>query len=342
MTFPGTYNINYYYGDTLEFLVTPKDVSGVPFTLENYGSVRFNIAEERGALAANQIACYAAITDDKRSVLCAITPTNANSLDPTKEYVYDVEVVSQQSPYDKVYTLLTGTVSITRDVSFPVIAAPGEVPFNPTDLVINNIGFSSITASWTPPSTGVVVTGYKVAVIPYTATNATLAAALTSPQAQLGPTATSYTFFGLQENTQYSLVIVSIGAEGDGSSDTLLTNALPIMTDDNPLTLEPDFFVTIGSATEYSIDGSPNDGITVVRGESYVISVDAAGENFWIQTSGSGYVSEDAYSSGVNNNGTDSGLINWVVAQDTPNFLYYQSQNTFDMRGIITVIDGGS
>ena len=51
MSFPGTYNINYYKGDTFEFRVYPKDSSGAPFDLTGYQSsdVKFSIAAARGA-----------------------------------------------------------------------------------------------------------------------------------------------------------------------------------------------------------------------------------------------------------------------------------------------------
>ena len=47
MSFPATYNINYYMGDTFEFRIFPKDASGAPFPLAQYPNVRFTIAEKR-------------------------------------------------------------------------------------------------------------------------------------------------------------------------------------------------------------------------------------------------------------------------------------------------------
>lgn len=342
MTFPGTYNINYYYGDTFEFLVSPKDSNGAAFSLEDFGAVRFNLAPSRGAIAAEQISCYAAITQDKRSVLCAITPENSLELNPAQQYVYDVEVVSQRSPYDKVYTLVTGNVNITPHVSLPIVAGPGEIPNNPTNLVITQVGSSFITAEWTPPSEGVPVTGYKVAVVPYTTDQAVLEAALDSPQDTLGASSTSYTFFGLSENTDYSLIVLAVGSEGDALRSSLLTNTSPQKTSDDPNTQEPDFFVTNNGNIEYLIDGVPNEGITLIRGESYIFSINAPGHPFWIQTTGTGYDANNVYNEGITNNGTDSGLLNWIVSESTPDFLYYQCQNHVDMKGIISIVDGGA
>jgi uncharacterized repeat protein (TIGR02543 family) len=51
-------------------------------------------------------------------VVCAITPENGAFMDPTKTYVYDVQIYSQGSDtYDKVFTLITGSISVTDDVT---------------------------------------------------------------------------------------------------------------------------------------------------------------------------------------------------------------------------------
>lgn len=57
MTFPATYNINYYLGDTHEFKVYPKDSSGAAFPLATYTDVEFIIAETGAplSLAQNQL-----------------------------------------------------------------------------------------------------------------------------------------------------------------------------------------------------------------------------------------------------------------------------------------------
>lgn len=120
MAFPGTYNISYYKGDTFEFRIYPKDVSGAAFDLTDFlanGSAKFTIATARGA-GATQIAATAQISSDLTHVACVITPSQGESLDAAIQYVYDVEIsrtVSGSYPY--VYTLLTGTVSVTDQVS---------------------------------------------------------------------------------------------------------------------------------------------------------------------------------------------------------------------------------
>lgn len=120
MAFPGTYNISYYKGDTLEFKIYPKDASGAAFDLSSFssnGTAKFTIADQRGS-SGSQIQATAEIASDLTHVKCVITPSQGAQLDPGTQYVYDVEIsrtVSGSYPY--VYTLLTGTVSITDQVS---------------------------------------------------------------------------------------------------------------------------------------------------------------------------------------------------------------------------------
>jgi hypothetical protein len=112
MAFPGTYNINYYEGDTYEFKIYPKNSVGSTFNLSGY-SVQFFIATARGS-GATQYECQASISVDS-VVTCKIPPGVGRQLTAGTTYYYDVEV---RKPADgTVYTLLTGTVSVTADVS---------------------------------------------------------------------------------------------------------------------------------------------------------------------------------------------------------------------------------
>lgn len=119
MAFPGYFNISYYRGDSYEFRVYPKDAAGAAFSLDGY-SVKFRIAETRGATAL--IEGYASIDETTKSfITCAIQPGNGASMDPTKKYVYDVEVTKTASPYPfpLVYTLLTGEITLVEQVTPP-------------------------------------------------------------------------------------------------------------------------------------------------------------------------------------------------------------------------------
>lgn len=122
MAFPGEVNIDYYKGDTYEFNIYPKLSNGSAMDLTGY-SVKFNVGETRGS-SINLQECYASIPqvsgqDYPNYVTCAIRPDDLLSFDPQKTYYYDVEITKTSVPYDYVYTLVTGTVSITEQVTLP-------------------------------------------------------------------------------------------------------------------------------------------------------------------------------------------------------------------------------
>lgn len=123
MAFPGTYNISYYRGDTLEFRVYPKDASGAAYDLSTY-TTTFTVAPARGAAGVvGSVECYSAASADGTYILCAITPQEGLQLTAGTQYVYDVQITDLDTDagdniyYDKVFTLLTGTVSVTDHVS---------------------------------------------------------------------------------------------------------------------------------------------------------------------------------------------------------------------------------
>lgn len=157
MAFPGTYNISYYKGDTYEFRIYPKTANGDIFDLTPYAginlgdwdnnpatpdtypdggtydddgdpitpqvpyeSVMFLFADSRGS--SNWHQCVAWISDDKTYIQCAIRPQDAQYLDAGSTYVYDVQVsrdpdMTQPVPYPVVHTLLTGTITVTGQVT---------------------------------------------------------------------------------------------------------------------------------------------------------------------------------------------------------------------------------
>ena len=112
MAFPGTYNFSYYQGDTYEFKIYPKNSIGGTFDLSNF-QVQFYVATSRGS-NATQYQCQATINLDS-SITCIIPPGVGRSLTAGTNYVYDVEV--RRASDNTIHTLLTGTISVTADVS---------------------------------------------------------------------------------------------------------------------------------------------------------------------------------------------------------------------------------
>lgn len=119
MAFPATYNINYYMGDTHEFRIYPKDASGQPFPLAEYPSVKFIIAERRGAPLSSDdppVEAYATFSNDRTNILCSINNLHSPSLNSEKTYVYDVQINKTGTPYDSVFTLITGNITIQDQI----------------------------------------------------------------------------------------------------------------------------------------------------------------------------------------------------------------------------------
>lgn len=110
MSFPGTYNFNYYRGDTNEFVIRPKTSTGSTFPLDGY-TAEFFIANQRGPLGT-QVEAQATVNTTTDIVTCTITPNIGGTLS-AGTYVYDVQITDNIV----VYTLLTGTITVTEDVT---------------------------------------------------------------------------------------------------------------------------------------------------------------------------------------------------------------------------------
>jgi hypothetical protein len=111
MAFPGTFNFNYYEGDRYEFSISPKNSDGSAFDLANYTS-QFKIGTSRGP-GATQFTALATISEGQ--VFCTILPEVGRTLVAGTPYVYDVEISKQAGAF--VFTLLTGNITVTADVS---------------------------------------------------------------------------------------------------------------------------------------------------------------------------------------------------------------------------------
>ena len=99
MAFPGTYNFNYYRGDTAEFVIQPKTSNGEAFDLTGY-TANFTIATARGIGGTSATAVVNDVTN-------IITCTN----------VYDVQITNATPNPDVIFTLLTGTITVTNDIT---------------------------------------------------------------------------------------------------------------------------------------------------------------------------------------------------------------------------------
>jgi hypothetical protein len=118
MAFPGTYNFNYYRGDTYQFVIRPKNANGSTMSLDSYdGNAVFTIANRRGS-AGTQIDATATVDTTNDIVTCTIEPEQGRLLAAGTTYVYDVQI---DNGANVIYTLLTGSITVTDDVSGAVI-----------------------------------------------------------------------------------------------------------------------------------------------------------------------------------------------------------------------------
>jgi hypothetical protein len=111
MAFPSTYNFTYYRGDTGQFVIRPKNSNdSSAFNLTGYTAL-FTIANQRGS-AGVQVEAVATVDTATNVVTCTITPSVGRSLS-AGNYVYDVQIDNTS----QVFTLLTGSITVTDDIT---------------------------------------------------------------------------------------------------------------------------------------------------------------------------------------------------------------------------------
>lgn len=120
MAFPANFNFSYYQGDRYQFVIRPKQSNGEPFDLSGYTGL-FTVATTRGdfeaILGPNASAGYtstASVDFAAGTVTCAIEPEFGQTL-TGNSYVYDVEISASAGL--AVHTIVTGNISVTRDIT---------------------------------------------------------------------------------------------------------------------------------------------------------------------------------------------------------------------------------
>lgn len=96
-------------------------------------------------------------------------------------------------------------------------------------------------------------------------------------------------------------------------------------------------FTTHGDYTYYVADQA-NPELTLKRGITYQFQMNTPGHPLWIKTKLSPGV-ENAFNNGITANGTDKGVITFVVAPDAPDELIYNCQYHVMMHGVIHIIN---
>lgn len=117
MSFPATYNIRYYKGDLYQFVIRPKTSAGdiYPIDSATYDAY-FRISTARNISASATVSGNTSIGDN--AVTCELRPSVGGSLTPGTTYYYDVSIEDKLDS-NIVYTLLTGTITVTGDITEP-------------------------------------------------------------------------------------------------------------------------------------------------------------------------------------------------------------------------------
>jgi hypothetical protein len=114
MSFPATYNIRYYKGDLYQFVIRPKTSAGEIYPVDETYDSFFRISTQRSPTTAATIAADSSIGDN--AITCELRPATGNSLVPGTTYFYDVSIQLKENSAI-VYTLLTGTITVTGDIN---------------------------------------------------------------------------------------------------------------------------------------------------------------------------------------------------------------------------------
>jgi hypothetical protein len=163
------------------------------------------------------------------------------------------------------------------------------------------------------------------------------------------PPATNFTlqFSNIPVKTQNTTITIYLNNTTNKTVGNVVTingggNVTPNFANGVSIVTASTIVVTNSGSGAYLINGSSNAVISLVRGNTYYLQMNASGHPFWIQTVSGGYSSGNIYNSGVTNNGYDTGIITFTVPIDAPNTLYYACQYHASMQGSITITGSGS
>lgn len=129
----------------------------------------------------------------------------------------------------------------------------------------------------------------------------------------------------------------------DPSFATTITNQIADKVDTSTYqtTAAPStaFSVVNNGASAYTINGSDNPTLSLMRGQKYVFNVNASGHPFHIQTVDGAYSSGNVYSTGITGDGAQTTALVFQVPLDAPDTLYYVCEFHSSMQGQINIAD---
>ena len=90
----------------------------------------------------------------------------------------------------------------------------------------------------------------------------------------------------------------------------------------------------------YVIDGANRPILNFIRGNHYILNINASGHPFYFQTSGLSYNPSLVYTDGVTGSGIVSGTITFEVPYNAPSTLTYVCQIHSNMGNFVNISDG--
>lgn len=121
----------------------------------------------------------------------------------------------------------------------------------------------------------------------------------------------------------FSITVTNCGSKSKAPAATFTVDAVT----------NKDYLIEGGGITQ-----SKNPTLTLKRGETYEFNVKAFGHPFYIKTEKT-RGKENAYESGVTNNGANESMLIFTVPMDAPDVLYYVCKYHKMMSGEIKIID---
>jgi hypothetical protein len=95
---------------------------------------------------------------------------------------------------------------------------------------------------------------------------------------------------------------------------------------------------TFGNLSSFTVNGSPNAPLTLLRGVTYVFQLNTTSIHpFYIKTTFTAFGDTDEYTNGVTGNGNTSGNLIFAVPQDAPDLLFYHCGSHGSMGGNLNI-----
>lgn len=185
--------------------------------------------------------------------------------------------------------------------------------------------------------------GWRPDTVPYltpTATSTPTQTSSTTPTNSVSITASNSPTISQSSSSDITPTPTLTHTSTSTPTSSFVVDPTPTPTPTNITNIEENnvFIVSNISDTAYGINGEPNPVLNLVRGQTYIFTINSPGHPLYIKTQPTlGF--EDRYIDNIDGNGTAIGQIILRVTDETPDKLYYISQFSSSMSNEILVSD---